>query len=230
VARAEAALAEQAQEPAEPETPAVAPPEPAAEAPHEAAAQPSTEAAAEPSAEHAEWDRPAPEHAAAAPQDWQIPSGQITNGFPPEAGESQAPMREILDPLVSEPPPQAAAAFPGDEPTLVEGVSAALIDKLRERDAEQQPAPEANVALQDFSLVGVEEADPDELHWRETYDRFRELKLQLWEPADRLSFEKFAAKLKKNRTDLLAKHNCKGVRFSVYEKDGRAAIKASAIR
>ena len=164
-------------------------------------------------------------------QDWQIPSGQITNGFPPEAGESQAPMREILDPLLpSEPPAQAAAPFPGDEPTLVEGVSAALIDKLRERDAEQQPAPEANVTMQDFSLAGVEEADPDEAHWRETYDRFRELKLQLGEPADRLSFEKFAAKLKKNRTDLLAKHNCKGVRFSVYEKDGRAAIKASAIR
>jgi hypothetical protein len=76
----------------------------------------------------------------------------------------------------------------------------------------------------------MEESDPDELHWRETYDAFRELKLQLGEPADRLSFEKFAAKLKRNRADLLAKHRCKGVRFSVYEKDGRAAIKASAIR
>ena len=142
-------------------------------------------------------------------------------------------MREILDPLMpSEPPAQAAEPFPGDEPTLVEGVSAALIDKLRERDEEHSAAqaPEANVTMQDFSLPGVEETDPDELHWRETYDRFRELKLQLGEPADRLSFERFAAKLKKNRTDLLAKHNCKGVRFSVYEKDGRAAIKASAIR
>ena len=29
---------------------------------------------------------------------------------------------------------------------------------------------------------------------------------------------------------MVAKHNCKGVRFSVYEKDGKAAIKASAIR
>ena len=67
-------------------------------------------------------------------------------------------------------------------------------------------------------MPAVEETDPDETHWRETYDRFRELKLQLGEPADRLSFEKFAAKLKKNRTDLLAKHNCKGVRFSGLRK------------
>lgn len=93
-----------------------------------------------------------------------------------------------------------------------------------------EPPPEASVTMQDFSLPGTEETDPDELHWRETYDRFRELKLQLGEPTDRISFEKFAAKLKKNRADLLARHHCKGVRFSVYEKDGRAAIKASAIR
>ena len=84
--------------------------------------------------------------------------------------------------------------------------------------------------MRDFSTPGAESDDPDGPHWRETYDRFVELKVQLGEPADRISFEKFAAKLKKNRADLVAKHNCKGVRFSVYEKDGKAAIKASAIR
>jgi hypothetical protein len=121
---------------------------------------------------------------------------------------------DALDPPV--PAPAASAApepFPGDEPTRAEGVSAALLDKLREREEETPP-----------------DADPDETHWRETYDQFVELKTQLGEPADRLSFEKFAAKLKKNRSELVAKHNCKGVRFSVYEKDGKAAIKASAIR
>lgn len=76
----------------------------------------------------------------------------------------------------------------------------------------------------------ADEQDPDETHWREIFDRFKELKARLGEPSDRLSFEKFAARLKKNRADLLAKHNCKGVRFSVYEKEGKAALKASAIR
>jgi hypothetical protein len=110
--------------------------------------------------------------------------------------------------------------FPGDEPTRMEGVSAALLDKLRERD----------VTMQDFSMPALTEQDPDEQHWHETFDRFKELKARLGEPADKISFEKFAAKLKKNRADLVAKHNCKGVRFSVYEKEGKAAIKASAIR
>jgi hypothetical protein len=153
--------------------------------------------------------------------------------------------------------------FPGDEPTRIEPVSAALLDKLRERDeeisgqaaAEAEPAalpaqqgwgslvpetppdlaapalaPEANVTMTDFSMPAVEAADPDEQHWRETYDKFRELKTQLGEQADKIGFEKFATKLRKNRADLIAKHNCKGVRFSVYQKDGKAAIKASAIR
>src|SRR5438067_3792279 len=91
-------------------------------------------------------------------------------------------------------------------------------------------ASEANVTMQDFSMPDVPAEDPDEQHWRETFDKFKELKAQLGEPSDRISFEKFATKLRKNRADLLAKHNCKGVRFSVYEKDGKAAIKASAIR
>jgi hypothetical protein len=154
--------------------------------------------------------------------------------------------------------PGGPEPFPGDEPTRIEGVSAALLDKLRERDeepsrkapaaqgwgsrvaegrrskpepaAQPDPAPEANVTMQDFSMPSLTEQDPDEQHWHETYDRFKELKAQLGEPADKISFEKFAAKLKKNRADLVAKHNCKGVRFSVYEKEGKAAIKASAIR
>jgi hypothetical protein len=160
-------------------------------------------------------------------------SGPFANAAP---GAGQAVPDWDMPPAPA-PEPQAeprAEPFPGDEPTRAEGVSAALIDKLRERDEQTRPAaneaPDGNVTLQDFSLPPAGDSDPDEPHWREAYDQFRELKAQLGEPADRISFEKFAAKLKKNRTELVAKHNCKGVRFSVYEKDGKAAIKASAIR
>ena len=206
-----------------------------------------------------DWQMPSlpPDALAGAPQEKGPALGQILDPLvgPPASSELSAPepLGEPAGPAATEAgteTPEAApaeagavsagAVFPGDEPTRQEAVSAALIDKLRERDEEQtpvseppqvsEPPPDANVTLQDVSMPGMEASDPDELHWRETYDRFRELKAQLGEPADRLSFERFAAKLKRNRADLLAKHNCKGVRFSVYEKDGRAAIKASAIR
>jgi len=183
-----------------------------------------------------DWDMPAPPAPASAsaqgeqkrdfgfgdPLDPPVPPP--AEASEPAAGDGSA------QPAAEEP---AAEPFPGDEPTRSEGVSAALMDKLRERDeelpAQADGAPQSSDTLQDF-MPPAPDSDPDESHWRETYDRFCELKEQLGEPADRISFERFAAKLKKNRAELVAKHNCKGVRFSVYEKDGRAAIKASAIR
>jgi hypothetical protein len=235
--------------PAEALDPDVPPPEP--QAPLE---EPAVAAEAEAGdADSSVWGAPPPaqalEAAEPAAPDWEMPASPPAESASDGAQKSEFNFGE-LDP--SEPAPQQtgleepngvphlaaneppAEPFPGDEPTRVEPVSAALIDKLRERDGDTPPALEEGgdspVTTQEFALPGVQEDDPDEPHWRETYDQFRELKTQLGEPADRLSFEKFAAKLKKNRADLVAKHNCKGVRFSVYEKDGKAAIKASAIR
>src|SRR5260370_16271390 len=95
--------------------------------------------------------------------------------------------------------------FPGDEPTRVEPVSAALLDKMRERDEEQAPkqkgwgalvpegertqesmapAPaEANVTMQDFSLPAIQEQDPAQAHWRQTFHRFKQPKAHLAHPA-----------------------------------------------
>ena len=43
-------------------------------------------------------------------------------------------------------------------------------------------------------------------------------------------FEKFKNTLRKNRDQLLQRHACKSVKFSVYVKDGKAALKASPVR
>jgi len=42
--------------------------------------------------------------------------------------------------------------------------------------------------------------------------------------------DKFFAKLRSNREQLIAKYNCRSARFSVYVKDGKAAIKATPVR
>ena len=183
-------------------------------------------------AESAVWGMPTDSVAAVASSasvpEWEMPAAPPPNGAPPEArgdfkfGELDPAVPPAKNAAASNGAPaesdQAAEPFPGNEPTP---------PPAPEQIPEQA---ESGITLQDFSMPGADSDDPDEPHWRETYDRFVELKVQLGEPAIPISFEKFAAKLKKNRADLVAKHNCKGVRFSVYEKDGKATIKASAIR
>lgn len=73
--------------------------------------------------------------------------------------------------------------------------------------------------------------DPSEsAHFKETYERFLEMRRQCGEPTNDLAFDRFVAKLRKNRDGLIKKYNCKTVRFQVYEKDGKAALKATPVR
>ncbi len=66
----------------------------------------------------------------------------------------------------------------------------------------------------------------DEAHYQQIYREFVSTKERCGEPADGLTFEKFAAKLKKNQEQLITKYNCRSVRFQVYVKEGKAALKA----
>lgn len=72
-------------------------------------------------------------------------------------------------------------------------------------------------------------ADPEEAHLREVYDEFLRIREQCGESAAGISYERFAAKLRQNRAQLMEKYRCASVRFTVYEKEGRAALKASPI-
>ena len=62
------------------------------------------------------------------------------------------------------------------------------------------------------------------------YDEFVELKKKCGESVEGLTYEKFAAKLKQNRDQLVAKFACKAVKFQVYVKDGKAALKATPVK
>jgi len=66
--------------------------------------------------------------------------------------------------------------------------------------------------------------------WKHVYDEFVRLKKECHEPTDGLSFDKFKNTLRKNRDQLLQRHGCKSVKFSVYIKDGKAALKANPVR
>lgn len=73
-------------------------------------------------------------------------------------------------------------------------------------------------------------ANGEEGHFQDVFRDFVKTREQCGEPPDGLTFDKFAQKLRKNRDQLVAKYNCKTVRFQVYVKEGKAALKATPIK
>jgi hypothetical protein len=93
------------------------------------------------------------------------------------------------------------------------------------------PAPEAAIAP--FAPAAAPDMDgsADELtEWKGVYEEFLSVKKQCGEPTNTLTFEKFKGTLQRNKDALVARHNCTRVRFAVYVKDGKAALKASPVK
>lgn len=73
-------------------------------------------------------------------------------------------------------------------------------------------------------------AEDDTADWPQVFEDFVRLKKENGESTDGLTFEKFQRTLRKNREALVQQHGCKKVKFTVYVKEGRAALKASPVR
>ena len=66
--------------------------------------------------------------------------------------------------------------------------------------------------------------------WKHVFEEFVRPKKECGEPTDGLQFEKFKNTLRKNRDQLLQRHGCKSVKFSVYVKEGKAALESQPVR
>lgn len=87
-----------------------------------------------------------------------------------------------------------------------------------------------SVPQQLLEAIGAD-ATTDELsEWRKVFDDFVRLKKECGEPTEGTTFEKFLGTLRKTRDSLVEKHACKRVKFSVYVKEGRAALRASPVK
>ena len=68
------------------------------------------------------------------------------------------------------------------------------------------------------------------LHCTRVGARLCMMKKSCNEPTTGLTLTKFSEKLVKNREDLMSKTGCRDVRFTVYVKDGKAALKATPVK
>ncbi len=90
--------------------------------------------------------------------------------------------------------------------------------------------------------VSSPEVDPDEAptiandsagssgYFEQIFQEFMTMKKKCGESTENLTFERFSKKLQKNQDALIAKRSCSSVKFQVYEKDGKAALKASPVK
>ncbi len=84
-------------------------------------------------------------------------------------------------------------------------------------------APDANRGGVLVPSAGNEE-------WRRVFEDFLATKQQCGESTSSLTYEKFEGTLLKNQQAIMDRHGVTKVRFSVYVKDGKAALKASPVR
>jgi hypothetical protein len=104
-------------------------------------------------------------------------------------------------------------------------------DPFDDQTAVASPSESLLRATRDTSQVGpnpVEEAAL-EAEFRQVYRDFIETKQACGEPVEGITYDKFSGKLRSNRQQLITRYACKTVKFQVYVKDGKAALKATPV-
>ncbi len=132
---------------------------------------------------------------------FQVPQELLNQSAQPSTGSHQA-----VPPPMAQPPQPARA---DDARTVVAEVPQELLSAA---------APRPNVP------------NADEQHYRDVYDKFVETRVQCGEDTTDLTYDCFVAKLLKNRQQIIEKHKAKSVRFQVYVKEGKAALRALPVR
>jgi hypothetical protein len=120
------------------------------------------------------------------------------------------------------PSPVAAEAYP--DATRVQEIPEELLR------ASARPEMEPPPAAPKPSPIAQSAAPNDEPHFREVFREFLATREKCGEVADGITYDRFAQKLRKNRDQLIEKYNCRTVRFQVYVKEGKAALKATPIK
>jgi len=161
----------------------------------------------------------------AEPSAFEFPARPPRRGAEPPAPPSRA-TGLTGDPFQAAP----VAPIGGDNATPAEVLQAAARSAPPPMPAPRTtttgiPAPKVTM-----TMPAMGGGDDEQAHWQQVFQDFLRTRAECGEPAEGLTFERFRAKLEQNKANLVAKYNCKTVRFQVYVKEGKAALKATPVR
>jgi hypothetical protein len=150
----------------------------------------------------------------------------IAPPFQPQAQAPAAPPPSTL-PGFAPPAPGEQVARDTTAPIGVSAGPAAFPFPPAPQPRPSGPAPTS--LFQAVTPPAVAEESEDE-HWRAVHQEFLRVRSECGEPTEGLGFDRFKPKLEKNREQLMQRHGCRTVRFSVYVKDGKAALRATPVK
>lgn len=151
-------------------------------------------------------------------------------------------------------PSSSFGAEPSPEPTLVAAIPRELLERAARPTTAEYPlplslgaghpgvagalAPTPAMGTPMMGMAGLHHpasgagaiALTEEQHFQDVFREFVVTRDQCGEPNDGLTYDKFVAKLRKNKEQLVQKYACKTVRFQVYVKEGKAALKATPVK
>ena len=152
---------------------------------------------------------------------------------PPPAAPPAPPPLQAPAPARSLPPPALPSrvdtlSSSGDEFAPVS--SSAIIEAPDvappRRDVPPPPVPVAPAPAAPIVASGPK--DEEAAHFQRVFEEYIALRAKCGESTASVAADKFFAKLQSNRDQLIAKYGCRTARFSVYVKDGKAAITAAS--
>jgi len=138
-----------------------------------------------------------------------------------KAAELAGPAAAAATVRASEPEP-FARPLPGAPPSR----PAPAPGPFDAEPASRAPPPAVSAPA---AAAGDVEAD-EETHWQQIFQDFLRTRAGCGEATEGLTYDKFRLKLEGNKAALVSKYGCSTVRFQVYVKDGKAALKATPVK
>jgi hypothetical protein len=145
----------------------------------------------------------------------------------PAAAPAAAPARPPPSRPQAPPPKTPAERAKADEEAIAR--AAAMLEDDEDATQVAKIPEELMKASATGEVKAIENAD-ELVQWRATFEEFVAMRKKCGEPTTGLSFEKFQVQLRRNKEQLVKQYNCRRVKFTVYEKEGKAALKATPIK
>ncbi len=160
-----------------------------------------------------------------------------------------ADLGRVLGDLPAE-PQMSAFSFPGDEPSSPHAADSKPLPSAPQASGKKLPAAPSRPGGPPPAPSGEQRSmpkppsrtgasapesavDPEaerEAEWRQVFEEFVATKQQCGENVEGFTYEKFEQTLRKNQEALKKRHGARRVKFSVYVKEGKAALKASPMK